>query len=631
MKKMQNLPNTIFKLSCYKDGVLKCEYKFLKSKLMIGRSESSDIHLDNLTISHHHAFISVSDDSVKIIDLDSNNGTYVNDQKINNTNAYLGDRIRFGDQEFFIEETFLSANHEETLKDVDQRLKIISTDHQQKIPTELPPIPGLVLIDGEYCDIKFDESIYHANYTNDSFNQIDNIKDHFIDTEEDGPFIPKIFHQSDKKSIEVQILSMGNIISLNHLSLKRKKYAISSGPETSKSLSLSTLTDRNQRNFIQIDKGAINITPLPEHECYNISNGKKIDCSTGGAIPLKEDDTISFYSGTIQVIIKLVNSPPDVNFTPFFGRDREYHLHNLKVCSSLISLMLLLLFVDISTPPPEKKKIAIIYRKAIKAPVPSKVRSSTNPTKVNKDLGVKKTKQPKKPIQMAKKSAPQKSKPTPQKKKTTKVSSVAPKVKKASPVKSYKLKLSKSLTSFVSSSNSKVKVVKNSRSTSSINDYSSSSSKSLDQIKKSNGASGARSIGSDYSGNFSNSTGAQGLSSKSGIDTTYIDPKTVVLGSMDPELLRKILKEYLPQFRHCYQQELNRNDSLQGVLDLNFRIEKNGKVSKVKIKTKSAAFSKRGVGCMAKVLRIIPFPKPKGGGLVDVRQPLNFLSEKHKL
>ena len=34
---------------------------------------------------------------------------------------------------------------------------------------------------------------------------------------------------------------------------------------------------------------------------------------------------------------------------------------------------------------------------------------------------------------------------------------------------------------------------------------------------------------------------------------------------------------------------------------------------------------------MASVLRMIDFPKPKGGGLVDVRHPLNFFAEKEKI
>jgi hypothetical protein len=34
---------------------------------------------------------------------------------------------------------------------------------------------------------------------------------------------------------------------------------------------------------------------------------------------------------------------------------------------------------------------------------------------------------------------------------------------------------------------------------------------------------------------------------------------------------------------------------------------------------------------MGQVLGIIDFPKPKGGGVVDVRQPLNFFAETEKI
>jgi len=104
------------------------------------------------------------------------------------------------------------------------------------------------------------------------------------------------------------------------------------------------------------------------------------------------------------------------------------------------------------------------------------------------------------------------------------------------------------------------------------------------------------------------------------------------MGSIDPEVLRKILGEYLGQFKFCYQQELQeQSEKVKGIVDLNFRIEGDGKVSKVTIKSAQTRFSDRGIGCMANILKMIEFPKPKGGGLVDVRQPLNFFSESTKI
>ncbi len=139
-------------------------------------------------------------------------------------------------------------------------------------------------------------------------------------------------------------------------------------------------------------------------------------------------------------------------------------------------------------------------------------------------------------------------------------------------------------------------------------------------------------LGKDTYGAYDRSTSVKGIANKKGIETAFVQADTVVMGSIEPEILRKILQEYLSQFKFCYQQELQENsEKLKGIVDLNFRIEGDGKVSKVTIKSANTRFSDRGIGCMSNVLRMIEFPKPKGGGLVDVRQPLNFQSESTKI
>jgi hypothetical protein len=139
-------------------------------------------------------------------------------------------------------------------------------------------------------------------------------------------------------------------------------------------------------------------------------------------------------------------------------------------------------------------------------------------------------------------------------------------------------------------------------------------------------------LGKDSVGNYDRSTTTKGLANKKGFDTAFVEADTVILGSIDPEVLRRILQEYLPQFKFCYQQELEEHsEKLKGIVDLNFRIEGDGKVSTVHIKSAQTKFSERGIGCMGNILHMINFPKPKGGGLVDVRQPLNFSSESTKM
>lgn len=124
----------------------------------------------------------------------------------------------------------------------------------------------------------------------------------------------------------------------------------------------------------------------------------------------------------------------------------------------------------------------------------------------------------------------------------------------------------------------------------------------------------------------------RGLSQKKSFQPNLVSLPTKTLGSIDPEILRRILREYLPQFKHCYQNELlQKNEGAKGVIDLDFTINPNGKVSKFSILSSDLTFSAPAKKCVGDVLSLIDFPKPKGGGIVDVRQPLNFFAESSKL
>ena len=67
------------------------------SRIMIGRSEDSDLRLDSEFVSRHHALIFCTGDDVYIEDLNSFNGTMVNFEKITRCNLRPGDNIILGD------------------------------------------------------------------------------------------------------------------------------------------------------------------------------------------------------------------------------------------------------------------------------------------------------------------------------------------------------------------------------------------------------------------------------------------------------------------------------------------------------------------------------------------------------
>ena len=64
--------------------------------LTIGRKKNNDVIIDNLAVSSHHAKIDSVGDSFVLIDLQSKNGSFVNEKKVNSHWLQPGDTINIG-------------------------------------------------------------------------------------------------------------------------------------------------------------------------------------------------------------------------------------------------------------------------------------------------------------------------------------------------------------------------------------------------------------------------------------------------------------------------------------------------------------------------------------------------------
>ena len=96
-----------------------------------------------------------------------------------------------------------------------------------------------------------------------------------------------------------------------------------------------------------------------------------------------------------------------------------------------------------------------------------------------------------------------------------------------------------------------------------------------------------------------------------------------VQGSLDRSIIAKIIRKHLNQIRHCYQKELNKNPNLYGKIVIKFTIGGNGRVRSARVQNTTM----RNVSvedCIARVIKHIMFPKPKGGGIVVVSYPFVF-------
>ena len=82
-------------------------YSLDKHEMILGRSVSAHVQIDQESASRQHAKIGVNGVAVRIDDLSSTNGTWVNDQRIDNCELRDGDLVRIGQTIF----KFLSGNN----------------------------------------------------------------------------------------------------------------------------------------------------------------------------------------------------------------------------------------------------------------------------------------------------------------------------------------------------------------------------------------------------------------------------------------------------------------------------------------------------------------------------------------
>jgi len=95
--------------------VLKFENAVLKevplgtSPVTIGRAPDNDIHIDNLAVSNYHARVYVEAGSLVIEDLNSLNGSFLNDIRVERAMLKDGDAILIGKHEILVDQTHDAA------------------------------------------------------------------------------------------------------------------------------------------------------------------------------------------------------------------------------------------------------------------------------------------------------------------------------------------------------------------------------------------------------------------------------------------------------------------------------------------------------------------------------------------
>jgi hypothetical protein len=95
-------------------------------------------------------------------------------------------------------------------------------------------------------------------------------------------------------------------------------------------------------------------------------------------------------------------------------------------------------------------------------------------------------------------------------------------------------------------------------------------------------------------------------------------------GDLDKAIIRRYIKQNLSKIQYCYEKQLLAKSGLDGTVMVNFFITNMGTVKA----SVGSGMDAEVANCVAYVIAAIEFPKPRGGGGVQVNYPFTFHAAK---
>lgn len=623
-----------------------------KKRTMIGRSRVCDVTISDTSVSNIHAVIEVFDTGVRIYDMNSTGGTFVNGEKIVAQDLKPGDTVKLGQYSFVFD------NYKREVAPPPLEMLIPTMDNvsfgtpMPSLPKEKPQIITKAQPRVKY-PLAQDPRAEFSEYI-------------FEDVEE---LYPIFKYDYSNASVEIIILFNDNIFSVDYLPAKNGKYRLVGEIPTGNDIEYPYLGKKDRVDFVEVRNNEVTLFPLNDYKCLSLSDNVK-EINGNSPILLGEDDIIRFEKENLQIFIRKTVSPPKIAAPPVLRRDPDFikYLLLILLFSFLFLTGMTLITVDEEL---EKEKVperlaTILYKKKL-------VLAKTKAITKTKDM-------PKKIMQKSPKKEEVK-KTTETKVKTEKKNTVAPPkvgekdtkktapAKKADPRQGPKNNITKvtpktgkeaAKSAAKSSANSVRKSPVNSNNKGNVDTFKSinfsstvsnllakggstkgvgqaaSGSSTSDTSSTVGGSESAQaeraalktnvgSLAGIASGKLDTSKGVRGIIDKKNLFTAGTPFRRVVLGGMDPDIIRQILIAHIPQFRYCYQKVLDKASAVfHGVVRLDFIIGASGSVTRASVASSSEGMPVNVKSCVSNVLKGIRFPKPLGGGVVEVKQPFNF-------
>lgn len=612
-----------------------------KKRFLVGSSQACEVMIPDSSVAGIHAVIESSDgENFKIYDMNTNTGTFVNGNKQQVANFKLGDIIRIGAVEVNVATLTEDKLPPAPLEMLDQTKK----------PAEVQP-PVISSTEGHVPRVEYPLSADpNADFSEYIFEDLDKL-------------YPIFNYQPEKAAVEVIISFQGRVYSVDYLPERNAVYHLTGTGNKDSEIEYAYLGKDEKVPFVSLNQGNAVVFPLDGYDCHYVGEDEKIK---QGTVDLNHEGILKFENGDIQVFVRLTEAPPKVAHAPILKRDEDFKKYLLiflfLAFSFLIPMSLFEVDKELEKEKDPERVATILYKrkltvsknktivktdnkkKTIKQKSPKLVQNKKNANaqnvkaqkKVNKKSAKSGTKTAKK-VGKVKRATPNKANVTKRRKRvspkkggagskaTQRASKRATPSKSKGPVDTYKsFDFKNTVSSVLSKGGSLRNIKQNTANESAAGLGSVSGTNDGATLKTAKVSNNIGSLTNATSGKLDATKGVDGLVNKKSIYTAGLPYKTVILGGMDPDVIRQILIENIPQFRFCYQRALDSSGaSFNGVVKLNFIIGASGHVSKAGVES----FNSIPIGvknCVVNVLRGIRFPEPLGGGVVEVNQPFNF-------
>ncbi len=197
----------------FKDKAIK-EYPVSSEPIRIGRLPDNHIIIDNPAVSKHHALIEIKGGSTLLTDLNSTNGTFLNDKKIQKTELSNGDIMIIGKHTLIYEsEQEQPDSTKQLFGDFGEATMILDTKKQRDLLARQKQETGKIETQGKTARLVIVEPSGEAEYRIEK-DAITIGKSHTADVLLKGMLIPPIAATIKKEGDYFYISGYGGWISV---------------------------------------------------------------------------------------------------------------------------------------------------------------------------------------------------------------------------------------------------------------------------------------------------------------------------------------------------------------------------------------------------------------------------------